>query len=946
MKKSYILTSLLLFAFMASAWAQTTTLTGSIKDAADNSIIYGASVTIKDGFNGSATDAAGNFSLKVKSLPITLKFSAIGYAAQEIVVKDASPIAVLMKEDIGTLAEVKVSGNRVEESITKSAVSIEKIGVRQIQQQAAFDIYASLQNLKGVDLLSQNMIFRSVNMRGFGANNNNRFVQLSDGMDNRSPGLGFGFGNVAGISDIDVESIEILPGASSALYGPDALQGIMLTKTKSPFEFQGLSAQVKLGVNNVGKADYSPKPYTDLAVRYAKSFNDRVAFKVNFQAINGTDFVADDYSDRMSRSRAGFFVTDQAAKTVSIGYTPNNDQSTNLQFDALNIYGDDFTNGGAFTFPATAANKALAGKLVTRTGYKEIDLTGDNGKIYSYRGNAALHVKLTDKIEAIAAYYYGTGNLIRTAGLREYFPKYERHQARLEVKGDEFFVRAYNTSQTAEGFSLGNLAARMLQLWKPTAAWATDFSNAYTGDAVAARNAADAGKPAVGSAAFKTAFDVLTTTNSNVKSSLGGLNGVGLKDNSGMYHAEGMYNFKKILPANFEVITGASFRHYDLVTEGTVFPKDKNGKEFTINEYGWYLQASPIMKLAEKVSLKPTVAVRYDKNQYFKGGFTPRVSGVLSLGDHNFRASWQSAFRNPSPNQLLSDGVASSEVGGSRTAVESANLIANPGYYEASVLKYRTTGNAADLVKFDANPDNFTTEKIQSWEIGYKTLIQNRLFVDAFYYNSKYNDFIAAQNVLQSTTVGSQDALKNAATTKTYQVNFNNFNEIFVTGYGLGLEYALGKGYNVGFNYAKQIGDITLKDNLGVTRKDGFGAEIVKRRMSAPEVAAVGRNFFISPEDRFNVSFSNPKLTSKIGFNATFRWTGKMWVEQGNTQGDIWLPSWNTTDLAFTYKVPKIKTMFKVGGSNIFNQYYQQGYGLARVGGLYYIAINFDEMLK
>ncbi len=924
--------------FSVYAFAQTT-ISGSVKDATSNEPLIGASITIKGTIAGALADAKGNFSLKTKSLPVTLRITAVGYKTVELEAKDAI-VNVKLTEEIGSLSEITITGNRVEESLTKSAVSVEKLDIRQIQQSASADVYGALQNLKGVDLLSQNMIFRSVNMRGFGANNNNRFVQLTDGMDNRSPGLGFGFGNVAGVSDIDIESIEILPGASSALYGPDALQGIMLTKTKSPFEYQGLSAQMKAGVNNVGKSDMNATPYSDVALRYAKQVGSKLAFKVNFQAINGTDFIADDYSDRSSRSRAGFFVSDPATKTVSIGYIPNNNPATNSQFDALNIYGDDFTNGGSFNFTgANTTNPALAGKTVTRTGYKEIDLTGDNGKIFSYRANAALHYKLTDKIEASLGWYYGMGNLIRTAAFREYFPKYKRNQFKFEIRGDEFFVRGYNTSQEAEGYSLGNLAARILQIWKPTATWAGDFNRNFTGDFQAARNAADAGKPLPGTPAFQSSFDKLISTNSNVATGLG-VNGVRLLDNSGMYHAEGMYNFKKVLPEMLEVVTGASFRRYNLLTEGTVFPKDGNGDEFTMNEIGWYLQASPRLKINDKITFKPTVAVRYDKNQFFKGGLTPRISGVFTWGEHNLRASWQSAFRNPSPNQLLSDGIGSAEVGGSRTAVESAQLLTNQGYYEASVLKYRTSGNVADLVKYEANPDAFTTEKIKTWEIGYKALIKNKFFIDAFYYQSTYNDFIAAQNILQSKT-GQVDGLRTGSSTTVYQVNFNNFNEIYVNGYGLGLEYALGKGYNIGFNYAKQIGKITLKDNFGVVRKDGFGDEIVKRKMSDPVVAAVGRNFFISPEDRFNITFSNPKVTDKIGFNISYRWTSEMWVEQGNTQGDIMLPSWNTLDAAVSYKLPK-KLKLKVGGSNILNNYYVQGYGLASIGGLYYISLSYN----
>ena len=142
------------------------------------------------------------------------------------------------------------------------------------------------------------------------------------------------------------------------------------------------------------------------------------------------------------------------------------------------------------------------------------------------------------------------------------------------------------------------------------------------------------------------------------------------------------------------------------------------------------------------------------------------------------------------------------------------------------------------------------------------------------------------------------------------------------------------------------MGSITLKDINGNVLKDAFGNEIVKRKMSNPEVSRVQRNFFISPEDRYNVTLSNSKLTKNLGFTLTYRWTSEMWVEQGTTAGDIMLPSWNTFDAALSYRVPAMKSLIKVGGSNIFNKYYSQGYGLANIGALYYVSINFDQIFK
>ncbi len=945
---------LILLLFIASvAQAQTVTITGRATDQKTNEPLAGVTILLRGTNTGANTGADGTFSLKTdRQPPLIVVASFVGFARQEITITDPSqPLTIALVEDAVTLTEdVVVSASRVPEDIRKAAVTVEKLGARQFANSPAATPFDALQNLKGVDLLTQSLTFKSVNVRGFGANNNNRLVQLTDGMDNRSPGLGFGFGSVAGVSDLDIESIELIPGAASALYGPDALQGLMLTTSKNPFVYQGLSAQVKVGMNNVGKTNFGPKGYSDLAIRYAKAFG-RFAFKVNFQRLSGTDFIADNYDDRSHRDRAAFLI-DQPNRSVGLGYVPNNNRATNLQYDGVNIYGDDFNNAGAFDYTAAnTTNAALVGKRVTRTGYTELDLLANQGSIFSNRANVSLYYKLTDKIEASVGWYYGGGNFIRTAGFREYFPDYQRNQFRAEVKGEDFFVRAYSTSQTAEGYNLGNLARRLLQIGKPTAAWAGDFAKAYTGDILATKQTADAGIFLPGSADYTRYRDELINTPNNVAipsaaivPNAKGLNGVRLLDNSSMYHAEGMYNFRKLLPKSVDVITGASFRHYSMLTQGTIFPTKKDGSEFAFNEYGWYLQGSVTIPLGLNASLKPTAAVRYDKNEFFKGGFTPRVSGVLSVGPHNFRGSWQSAFRNPSPNQFLSDGK-TGEVGGSQAALEAANLIANPAYTPASVAAYQKSSNATDLVKYTPDPAAFTTEKIKTWEIGYKTLIKNRLYVDAFLYRSIYTDFIAAQNYLQPNT-GNVADLKNASTTTSYQVNFNNTNEIFVNGWGLGLEYGLGRGFSVSGNYARQVGLITRRDNFGVIQSDAFGNPIVERRMSDLDVAFRGRNFFISPENRYNISLGNPRLTNRLGANITYRWTDQMWVEQGTTAGDILLPSWNTVDAQISYRLPAIKTQAKLGATNLLNQYYAQGYGLARIGGLYYLSLTFDELFR
>jgi len=950
---------------VATGWAQTNEsaiiVAGTVTDA-QGQPLAGVTILVRGTNDGTITQADGSFALSTnRLLPVTITASFIGYRRESVFVRGINfrAINIQMTEEAILADEVVVAASRVPEDIRKAAVTVEKLGVRQLASSPAATPYDALQNLKGVDLLTQSLTFKSVNVRGFGANNNNRFVQLTDGMDNRSPGLGFGFGSVAGISDLDIESIELIPGASSALYGPDALQGLMLTTSKNPFTYQGLSAQVKVGMNNIGKANFGPKPYTDYAIRYAKQLNNRLAFKVSFQRLTGTDFIADNYDDRSTRARTNFFVTDPRRGNVATGiaYVPNNNPTTNFEYDGVNSYGDDVNNGGAFRYPANYANSLLQNKLVTRTGYTELDVLGNNGRVFNNRANVSLHYKLTEKIQASAGWYYGNGNFIRTAGFREFFPDYRRNQFKAEVQGDNFFVRAYTTQQRAEGWNIGQTARAINNAWKPLNQWAAEFGQVYIENKFGidqARAVADRGRYLPGSASFNQVRDLFANTfNTDTIPGFNGAKGLRFRDNSQLWHYEGMYNFTSLLDDKVELLAGASLRRFVLESGATSFPRRADGSEYTINEFGAYIQASkelPVSLGTSVLTVKPTLALRYDKNQYLSGGFTPRASAVVSYGVHNLRASWQSAFRNPAPGQLFAVppvGLAG-EIGGLSQAYNGAGLNSNPGYLETEVQPYViSSGTAVAPQTFRIDPTQFTTEKIKTWEIGYKTLIANRFYVDAYYFGSRYTDFIAAQNVYQLLRpTDGPSALLSPANYRSLQVNFNNTNEIFVRGAGIGLEYGLGRGYTLSGNYAWQTGLITLRDARGNVRTDRAGVPIEKRKMSNPEVSQLGRNFFISPENRYNISLANPRLTERLGATLTFRWTDQMWVEQGTTAGDIWLPSWSSLDAQVSYKVPAFKSVVKLGGTNILNQYYAQGYGLARIGGLYYVSITFDELMR
>lgn len=949
MKKLSILFILALTAVSARAQL---TIEGIVTDESEQPLA-GVAVIIRGTKIGTITQSDGRFVLPTtESLPITLSVSFIGYRRQDVAVRGNNfrSLSVKLMAETITTDETIVAASRVIEDSREASLTVQKFGPEQFRQSPAFTPFDVLQNATGVDLMTQSLLFKSVNLRGFGSTTNYRFLQLTDEMDNRSPGLGFGFGNVAGLPDLDIERIELVAGASSALYGPDAMQGLLTTTSKNPFTHQGLSAQVKTGVNNVGKVGFGPKAFGDVAIRYAKELTDRLALKINFQHVSGTDFVADDYTDRSTRERSNFFVTSGFRGNIAtmIGFIPDTNPAGNLQYEGVNTYGDDINNGGAYTFSANYANASLQNKLVTRTGYTELALLGNNGKVVNNRANVALHYKLPGNTEASFGWYYGNGNLISTGNSRQYFPDYRRHQFKAELRGENFFLRAYTTQQKAEGWDIGQTAVAINNEWKPLTQWATEFGQVYIDNKVSvglARNEADRGRYLPGSAAFIASRDRFTSTyNTDSLPGRSGQVGTRFRDNSALWHYEGMYNLSSLLNVA-EVIVGGSVRHYALNTGGTLVNLQPNGSEYTIDEYGAYIQASKKIKIGSTLALKPTLALRYDKNQYLQGGFTPRISAVASAGVHHIRASWQSAFRNPTPGELFGGALTSEgrEVGGLRQIATSADGISRPVYLETDVkdfLANKLTEN--QLLSRAYKPSNITPEKLQTWEVGYKAVIQNKLSVDAFYFHSKYTDLIMVQRFYQPLNNELDDLPRND--NRILAIHTNSRNDVFVNGFGVALDYTIGRGYTLSGNYTYQVGTVTLRDAQGAIVNDNAGFPISQRKMSNPEVVQKGRNYFNSPESRYNLSLSNARLTDRLGAAVTYRWTSQMWYEQGVTAGDVWLPSWSSLDAQVSYRLPAYKSVLKLGGTNLTNSYYAQGYGLAQVGGMYYVSVTFDEL--
>jgi hypothetical protein len=243
-----LVTLLLANVFTLTLFAQNVTISGNVRNSVTKEGAGAVSVSIKGTSGGTYTNDKGDFKLTVKSLPVTLLISSVGYELQEVTVSSAGFTQVEFKPSSALGQEVVVSATRVPQKIMESPVSIERVSAAALRTAPAANFYDVVLNLKGVDVTTSSLTFKTPTTRGFNGSGNTRFNQLVDGMDNLAPGLNFSVGAIIGLSELDVDNIELLSGASSALYGPGGMNGTLLMTSKNPFKYQGLSFLVKSGL--------------------------------------------------------------------------------------------------------------------------------------------------------------------------------------------------------------------------------------------------------------------------------------------------------------------------------------------------------------------------------------------------------------------------------------------------------------------------------------------------------------------------------------------------------------------------------------------------------------------------------------------------------------------------------------------------------------------------
>ncbi len=976
-----------------------TTVSGVLTDEATEETLIGANVTVKGETLGTVTDFDGNFALTVDvPLPFTLVFSYLGYSSKELeITGNQAGIAVALAEEGILVNEIVISASRVEERILESPVTIEKMDPIAIKQAATADYYDAIANLKGVQSTSGSLSITSINARGFGSISNTRFVQLMDGMDNAAPLLNFPTGNIVGISELDIHSVELIPGAASALYGANAFNGILLMKSKNPFDYQGFSAQVKTGLTNGNNMD-APKPYNTMSARYAKSFaKDKLAIKANISYLRATDWLADDYTN----SR-------QTASTSGDAIVGEDD------FDGLNTYGDETQVGpipssyyAGLLAPSYAENADLLGLLapatadlteaglttslqnlrtldIRRTGFKEEDLLTED-IASSFKVDGAFHYRPNDKLELSYAYRRGQGDGVYQGSERYALRKLSQQFHKFEFSGDEFFVRAY-TSITNDGdsYNLAALGGFLNETLYPTAprtpddypdldpelygtSWLTSYLGAYgllgllytdfNGENLSdadhfqalriARQVADGNITTASDATLVNLLRQVIGTTEGValpgseeyNAALKAVKeqnlpyGAGFIDNSRLYNVEFNYNFKKLFDI-FDMQIGAQWRQYDLFTEGTVFLEDPDGDG--VNERIHINEYGAYLQIGKKFfdeRLKLQASARYDKNENFTGQVSPRVSVVYTAGEKKMH------------------NVRASWQTGFRNPATQDQFIFFPS--SAGVLLGSTEANAAPfgIHNGGAYTESSVAAALSAGDTSLLTVIDL-----PYVQPEKLN----AVEIGYKGVVGKKLLID-------YNAYFNIYKDFMVeqtvvpmAGVTVGGVYYQGADnvfagdpnttvskFRPTFNAPGKIYSFGTAIGLAYKLPKGF-------RLTGSynfddftyDQAEFSEDFtpqFNLANHKWQISLSNQGIVKNFGFDISYRWSSDTYYESSFAVATI--PHYGVLNAQVSYKIPKIKTIVKAGGQNLTRKEYQTNPGGPTIGWQYYVGFTFDQLL-
>jgi iron complex outermembrane receptor protein len=684
MKQKYFLQALTMaFMFMLPLGLMAQTIKGKVSDESGMALPY-MNVLVKGTSTGTTTNDSGEFSLTVKSLPVTIVVSSIGYKSKVVRVTSNVFLNIVITEGGESLGEVIITGSRTPaRSNTKSPLPIDIVSAKDLVSTGQTTFDKALQykipsfNTVQTPVNDATSLLDPYEIRNMGPSRtliliNGKRKNLSALLYTQtSPGRGETGSDISGIPIDAIKDIQVLRDGASAQYGSDAIAGVINIILKD--NIGGGSATIRSGITSAGDGEmFGVSVNNGSAISDDKGFiNYTLDFsKTSLSNRPGTVDAAGEYGDFV-------FVDPNDPDNYTNGATQASITSDNASGLALvNEFLDRTPDAGNINgSPETAAAKFLVNGEYKLSEQSNLYFNAAfiNKKVNSFANYRTPYWRTVNAFPYLANFFPGD-NPTTDGGYDGYVPTFE---------GD---LNDYNATVGLKS---------VINDWNVDASFTTG-GNSQTYKVNQSHNRNFVYVPTFNEETGE--FDATSIYRENSKQSFdpGG---------TGFYHNVGNLDVSKILTDNLSVAFGTEFRYETFeVIEGELASYDgggadsfagnspENSGKFTRYNFGGY--ASLNWNPSENLTLDGTI--RSENYSDFGNAFVWKASGAYTISDkYTLRSSLSTGFRAPTLHQIYTQKAQYSFVPGQGIQVGGLvnNVSSQAGLLGIPKLKQETSTN-------------------------------------------------------------------------------------------------------------------------------------------------------------------------------------------------------------------------------------------------------------
>ncbi|MGZ9735011.1 TonB-dependent receptor [Flavobacterium sp. GNP002] len=404
MKKFFIA---LFLGFSAILQAQNT-LSGTVTDL-KNQPIKGVSVYASELHKGTTTDENGKYTFS--NLPnrnLKISFTFVGFATQNKTINSLqkeNTLDVILEETIFEMDEVIVSTafNKIQ---SQNVMKVEHESIKNLQRKGTATLIEGLATIPGVSQVSTGTSIGKPVIRGLSGN---RVLVYSQGV--RIENQQFGDEHGLGLNDSGIESVEVIKGPASLLYGSDALGGVLYFNPE------------KFADANTFKANFSQKYFSNTAGSSSSlglktstdnwkfmargSYNTHSDYKISGgDRVTNTRYNETDFKTGIGYSNAKFSsVLRYNYNELDLGIPEDGiaDQTTSMKtgFPKQGVFNHLLSLNNVFFFEKSKLDLDLGYVANDRSEFEDSDVAILHMKLKTFNYNAKYHLPKMGKIETI-----------------------------------------------------------------------------------------------------------------------------------------------------------------------------------------------------------------------------------------------------------------------------------------------------------------------------------------------------------------------------------------------------------------------------------------------------------------------------------------------------------------------------------------------------------------